>query len=336
MDWNAKYRPNNLDEYIGQDYIKEKMRILSEQVWEGSTDLPNILFSGEHGTGKTSMVYAFLKHTFGTKWKYNFHEINSSSQGNIDMIRTSIRDWCTNQTLWSYETPNGETRDIPYTIIFLDEADGLTYQAQFALRRTMEDYPNVRFFLSCNFIHKVIRPIQDRAMRFHFSPYRSEDIFKMLSKISTEESIKIGENEIKLISENCGGSARKAQKLLQKSSLTRNEKITEDDVRKSFESPEEEFDVGILLRLIEANASHDIKLYSNVQDEFGTMLWNLQEKGISGEDVIRIIYDSIKSSDVDLNVKKYLTKNLGETLYKGHFVNDIYLYIELWARSLGE
>jgi replication factor C small subunit len=334
LDWNNAYRPKNLDEYIGQDYIREKILILSEQIHEGKRDFPHLLFSGSHGTGKTSMVYAFLKHTLGDEWDFNFHEINSSTMGNIETVRTQISEWCSNQTLGHYETPDGRTMEIPYTIIFLDEVDGMSRLAQFALRRVMEDYNDVRFVLSCNFIHKVLPPIIDRTMHFHFPPYRAPDLVTMMSKIVENEKIPIGRVELELIAEHSNGSARRAQKILQKVSLTR-ENITADEVMRNIHTIDEDFDIKILMEIIEVNAGNDAKQYFNVHNEFANIVWQLKEQGYSGEDIIIMMFNNLKDSGMDLNTQRYFSEMFGKALYKCNVVTDVYTSIELWARSLG-
>lgn len=332
MDWSSKFRPTSLDLFIGQVYVREKLKILAEQIWDGKTDFPHLLFSGDQGTGKTSMAKAFLKHTFGKDWNYNLLEINSSFKGGIDMMRENISNFCTAQTLGHYTTPKGQLRVIPYNFIFLDECDGLSANAQFALRRILEDFPKTRFFFSCNYKHKILGPILDRVMAFHFPPYREEDLIKMIENIVKSENIVLSNENIKLIAQNSDGSARKSQSILQMASLTRGD-ISDEEIRKAINLMDESFNVAILERLMQANSSG--LNYNEVHDEFSNILANFKAKGHSGEDVVRLIYKSIVKSNLDAQFKRYYTKKIADVLYQGHFCDDIYLFIELWSRSLG-
>lgn len=336
MNWDLKYKPLSFEDYIGQSTTKRILMRMSEEIWKGDYNMPHLLFTGGHGVGKTTLAHAFLRHTFGDAWRTNLLEMNSSSENGVNKVRESITTFCKTARIGTYKTPSGEVVDVPYNFAFLDEFDGISREAQYALRRVMEDYPKVRFILSCNYIHKVLKPIQDRCMSFHFTPFTEDDLANIVRRIVVGEGIQIAEDDVRLIAKNSGGSARRAQKLLQKAVLLKSgAAVTTDDIMKNLNILEDKVDSTVLMRILVANGSGDAKGYDAATEEFCDMLFEFQKAGHSGEDVLKMLVRDIKQRDMELEVKKYLTKEIAETLFRGGFTNDMYFFIEMWARSLG-
>ncbi len=133
--WTEKYRPHNFEELLGQDDIVKRVKNLTK-----SLNIPHLLFAGPAGTGKSSLALIIVKDLFGNKWKENYLELNASDTRGIDVIRQEVKNFARTKSL-------GE---VPFKVIFLDEADALTREAQQALRRTMENFTSTcRFILSC-------------------------------------------------------------------------------------------------------------------------------------------------------------------------------------------
>ncbi len=154
--WIEKYRPQKLDDIVGQDEIVER---LSSYVKSGN--LPHLLFTGSAGVGKTTAAVTLAREFFKDSWQMNFRELNASDERGIDVVRNQIKQF-------ARTTPLG---DATFKILFLDEADALTTDAQAALRRTMESYAQTcRFILSCNYSSKIIDPIQSRCAIYRFKP----------------------------------------------------------------------------------------------------------------------------------------------------------------------
>ncbi|MFY4815776.1 AAA family ATPase, partial [Haloarcula sp. AONF1] len=153
--WIEKYRPQTLDDIHGQEEIVERL-----QSYIAQDDVPHLLFSGPAGVGKTTAATAIAREIYGEdNWRGNFLELNASDQRGIDVVRDRIKGFARSSF-------GGDFR-----IVFLDESDSLTDDAQSALRRTMEQFSdNTRFILSCNYSSKIIDPIQSRCAVFRFSP----------------------------------------------------------------------------------------------------------------------------------------------------------------------
>ncbi|MFW6265549.1 MAG: AAA family ATPase, partial [Halanaeroarchaeum sp.] len=146
--WVEKYRPERLADVVGHEDIIDRV-----ESYVARDDLPHLLFSGPAGTGKTATASAIAKELYGDDWRENFLELNASDERGIDVVRDRIKNFA-RASFGGYN----------YRIIFLDEADALTSDAQSALRRTMEQFSNnTRFILSCNYSSKIIDPIQSRC-----------------------------------------------------------------------------------------------------------------------------------------------------------------------------
>ena len=125
--WTEKYRPKKFDELVGQDDIIKKVQNLTKAM-----NIPHMLFAGPAGTGKSTLALIVVKDLFGLHWKDNYLELNASDERGIDVIRQKVKDFARTKAIGK----------VPFKVIFLDEADALTKEAQQALRRTMENFTN--------------------------------------------------------------------------------------------------------------------------------------------------------------------------------------------------
>ncbi len=199
--WTEKYRPRSLEDVVGQ---KEIVSRLKSYVKTGS--LPHLLFTGPAGTGKTTSAVALAREFFGENWQVNFRELNASDERGIDVVRNQIKQFARTAPMGGAE----------FKILFLDEADALTNDAQAALRRTMENYAyTCRFILSCNYSSKIIDPIQSRCAIYRFRPLDREAIAEELERIAKTEGLSISDDAMSAIIYIAQGDMRKAINALQ-------------------------------------------------------------------------------------------------------------------------
>jgi replication factor C small subunit len=182
--------------------------------------MPHLLFAGPAGVGKTTLSLVIAKEMFGENWKQNFLELNASDERGIDVIRVKVKDFARTKAIGN----------VPFHIIYLDECDALTKEAQQALRRTMENYTRTtRFILSCNYSSKIIDPIQSRCTLFRFRPLPKEEIFKIIDHISLKENVAIDDKAKEALYTVSGGDCRRLENVLQScAAITKN--ITEEEV----------------------------------------------------------------------------------------------------------
>ncbi|HHD16336.1 MAG TPA: replication factor C small subunit [Euryarchaeota archaeon] len=200
--WTEKYRPKTLSELVGQKEIIQRLMAIVE-----SGNIPHFLFTGPAGTGKTTSALALARQLFGEeKWRDNFQELNASDERGIQVVRTKIKSFARAAPLGGAD----------FKVIFLDEADSLTADAQAALRRTMERYSNTcRFILSCNYSSRIIPPIQSRCSVMRFAPLKKEDIREYLGRIEKNEGIEITDEGFETLLYISQGDMRKAVNILQ-------------------------------------------------------------------------------------------------------------------------
>jgi replication factor C small subunit len=199
--WTEKYRPQTFEEIKGQEKIVERV-----QAFVNQKNMPHILLAGPAGIGKSSMALVIAKQLFGESWRYNFLELNASDERGIDVVRNTIKDFAKIKSLGN----------APFKIIFLDECDSLTKEAQQALRRTMENFVlTTRFILSCNYSSKIIDPIQSRCTVFRFKPLTKEQIQSYVEAIGQKENIIIAPDIFDALIDVSNGDVRKVTNILQ-------------------------------------------------------------------------------------------------------------------------
>ena len=211
--WTEKYRPSDFSEIKGQKEMVKRVKAFVEQ-----QNLPHLLFTGPAGVGKTSLSLVIAKKLFKDSWRQNFLELNASDERGIDIVRNKVKDFARTRAIG----------DVPFKIIYLDECDALTREAQQALRRTMENYTQTcRFILSANYSSKIIEPIQSRCVVFRFKLLEKKDILAIIDKIAEQEKIKIDEKAKEALYDISEGDCRRLENILQSSGAITNH-ITED------------------------------------------------------------------------------------------------------------
>lgn len=289
--WIEKYRPQKFSDMVGQIEIKKRI-----QAFVKSKNMPHLLFSGPAGVGKTTMSLIIAKELFGENWRQNILELNASDERGIDVVRIKVKDFARTRAIG----------DVPFKIIYLDECDALTKEAQQALRRTMENYTQTcRFILSCNYSSKIIDPIQSRCAVFRFKPIDKQEIFKVIDKIAENEKVKITTDGKEALYNISNGDCRKAENILQSCSVlqdTINESIVYELA--SFAKPDE---IKNILK---------IATNGNFIDAKNKMIDTMLKYGLSGVDIIKQIQQEIWNLDIEGQNKIDLIDKCGEIEFR--------------------
>ena len=196
-----KYRPEKIDDIILRKVNEDAFNhFISEK------NLPNLLLYGPPGTGKTSTILAISRQIYENTFPFKVLELNASDNRNIQVVRKIIKEFASTKNFFS----DG------FKLIILDEVDSMTNDAQFCLRRIMEEYSdNVRFCFICNYLGKIIPAIQSRCSKFKFLPLTQKKIIKKINNILNIEEITIPDNILKYILNYSNGDMRKLLNFIQ-------------------------------------------------------------------------------------------------------------------------
>jgi replication factor C small subunit len=206
--WTEKYRPQKLEEIVDQ---KEIIKGIANLV-KGS-DLPHMLFAGPAGTGKTTAALCIAREILGEEWHKNTLELNASDERGIKMVRERVKEFAASVKLTT-DREFGKPK-----IIILDEADEMTFEAQTALRRIIEDSARTtRFIIICNYLSQIIEPIQSRCVVFRFTRLPRDDVIEYLKMICGKEKVKFDEKALEQIYESTDGDLRHSINVMQAAS----------------------------------------------------------------------------------------------------------------------
>jgi replication factor C small subunit len=289
--WIEKYRPKKLDEVIGQSAVVERLRSYIQQ-----KNIPHLLFSGPPGTGKTTAAIVLARELYGEEWRENFLELNASDDRGIKMVRETVKDY-------SRILP---TNPLGFKILFLDEADYMTDEAQAALRRTMENFTRTtRFILSCNYSSKIIEPIQSRTALFRFKAIPTEVVIAAMASILKNEGIEYEKKSLEVIAEMSYGDMRKALNTLQVAA-TYSPKITVNSIYEAAGLVHKEWAAQVL----------SLALKGDVSKAKGMLEEAVIRQGISGQDVVEQFHRVIYDLPIDDELKADILFVLGETDFR--------------------
>ena len=189
-----KYRPTNIDNYVGNKSIKKSISNYISQ-----NDIQNLIFYGPAGTGKTTLAKLIIKNI-----ECDHLYINASDERGIETIRDKVSGFASTMSFK------------PLKVVILDEADFLTIQAQASLRNVIETFSRTtRFILTCNFIERIIDPLQSRCQTLKVVPPNKLDILKHLVKIVKRENISTVEDDLRIIVDNNYPDVRKMLNTIQ-------------------------------------------------------------------------------------------------------------------------
>jgi len=289
--WIEKYRPQKLDDIVGQDEIVER---LSSYVKSGN--LPHLLFTGSAGVGKTTAAVTLAREFFKDSWQMNFRELNASDERGIDVVRNQIKQF-------ARTTPLGDAK---FKILFLDEADALTTDAQAALRRTMESFAQTcRFILSCNYSSKIIDPIQSRCAIYRFKPLGEAAVKEEVHRIAKKEGLSITKEAMDAIVYIAQGDMRKAINALQGAAIISNK--IDDKMVYAITSTARPDEIDDLLKR---------SLAGDFEGAESVLAYLLHDRGIAPNELINQCYRAIVKMNLDRGLKVELIDHLGETDFR--------------------
>ncbi len=322
LPWVEKYRPNKLSKIVHHPNIIYSLRKLIK-----NGQIPHMLFYGASGTGKTSTILAVAKKLYDDDINFMVLELNASDDRGINIVREEIKEFAESRNMFK----NG------IKLIILDEADSMTYDAQFALRRVIEKYSyNTRFCLICNYMNKIIPAIRSRCMQFRFSPIGNDSVKEYINYICEKENIEITEDGEESVVSIAKGDLRKAINLLQSVTMAF-DKVTEDNCY---------FTIGIctpddINNLVKA--MFDKKKDFNYKYNYLTKL--ITEGGFSLSDIMSTFHSNIVNNkilkklstnqivfmfDTLSNIEDKLNSSTFEEIYIGAFVS---VFVLLYTKN---
>ena len=297
--WVEKYRPKNLDSYVGNENLKKKV---SRYLKEG--DVPHLLLFGNAGTGKTTLAKLIVKNI-----ECDHMYINASDENSVDVMRNKIKDFASSVGFK------------PIKVIILDECDFLTPNAQAALRNLMETFSrHTRFILTCNYVEKIIDPIQSRCQVFGVTPPSKADVARQVSSILGMENVKYDVDKIKILIDSGYPDIRRvinsAQRQVIDGVLDIDEKsVIENDYKlKLLEHPQKDDMKNAFNSIRKLLADAKVRDYTDLYKLLYDELESYAEGHKAGVILIIAEHQYMDTSVVDkeINVMSMIVKILGE------------------------
>jgi replication factor C subunit 3/5 len=310
LPWVEKYRPSDLNSIISHEDILNTLKNLIN-----NNKLPHLIFYGPPGTGKTTTILACAKMIYGENYKSIILELNGSDERGISVVREHIKEFSNTQIMLS-QIMNIECK---YKLVILDEADSMTIDAQFALRRVIENCSNnTRFCIICNYLTKIIPGIQSRCAVLKFSPIQFDDHYKYINNIINLEKINISNDCINNIIKISEGDMRKSINILQSLFLINSTNIIiTKDLYKMVGYLEPEKSIEMMNYLFEKKSLNEI--YTNIlkfKEEYNLSIndilkelsqFLLKNTNLSTSKLIEI-FDKLAQIEV------YLTNNVNQDI----------------------
>jgi len=266
--WVEKFRPNILEDYVGNEQIKTTIQKYLDQ-----NDIQNFLFYGPPGCGKTTLAKLIINNL-----DCDYIYINASDENGVDTIREKVKSFA---SVASFK---------PFKVVILDEADFITIQGQAALRNVIETYSrSTRFILTCNYIERIIDPLQSRCQVLKIVPPSKNEVAFHIMNILKKEEVECSADDLKLVINQHYPDIRKMLNTLQMSVNG-----TEITVDKSI--------------LVSNNYKNKVlmELCKPTTKSFNNIRQIIADSNVSDyEDLFRYLYD---------NVEKYAPLSVGEVV----------------------
>jgi len=296
LPWVEKYRPKDMDNLIAHEDIIKTIRRFTE-----THTLPHLLLHGPQGTGKTSTIKACAQEMYGPKYKSLCLELNASDERGIGVVREQIRSFASMQQIFVSKHPK---------LVILDEADHMTNQAQFALRRIMEDYhKTTRFCLIGNYAGKIIPALQSRCTRFRFQPLSTDEVCGRVREICEKEKVTITDDGVSALADVGRGDMRKTLNILQATVMVVSRDkgdVTRKAVYETTGSPLKE----------DLDALYGTLLTAGFEQARGALDRMRVEKGYGLQDLLKGVYELSVQTKFPGPVRNALMKSLADIEYR--------------------
>ncbi len=283
--WVEKYRPQVLADYVGNDQVKEKVEIFLQ-----SGDVPHMLLYGGAGTGKTTLAKIIASHA-----DCDLMYLNASDENNVDTVREKIKGFACSMGFRKWR------------IVILDEADYLTPNAQAALRNLMETFSKTtRFILTCNYVEKIIDPIQSRCQVFSITPPSKKDVAIRVSEVLKTENIKFELSDLATIVNSGYPDIRRILNSCQSQTINGELKIDKQSIIES----------NYMMKVLEL-----LKTESNKKTCFNSIRQLLADSQVkSYEQLYKFLYDTL--DEYGEGHKAAIILIIAEAQYRDVFVVD--------------
>ncbi|ONK66158.1 uncharacterized protein A4U43_C06F4730 [Asparagus officinalis] len=268
--------------------------------------LPHLLLYGPPGTGKTSTILAMARKLYGSQYHNMILELNASDDRGIGVVRQQIQDFASARSL-SFGAP------VAVKLVLLDEADAMTKDAQFALRRVIEKYTkSTRFALICNHVNKIIPALQSRCTRFRFAPLDASNIRERLQYVIKAEGLDVSESGLTALVRLSNGDMRKALNILQSTHMA-SQHITEEAVYLCTGNPMPKDIEQIAFWLLNESFTDSFKYISDTK----------MKKGLALVDIVREVTMFVFKIKMPSAVRVKLINDLADIEYRLSFAcND--------------
>jgi replication factor C small subunit len=301
--WTEKYRPKEFEEVLGQYEIVDRLKAFVEK-----KNLPHLLFAGPAGVGKSTLALVIARKFFGRSWRENFLELNASDERGIDVVRNKVKDFARTKALGR----------VPFKIIFLDECDALTRDAQQALRRTMENFTQTcRFILAANYSSKILEPIQSRCAIFRFKLLEKNHLLSLVDLIAKGEEITIDDNAREALVQVAEGDCRRLTNILQ--SCAAASKSISSEVVYSIASVAQPKEVRSVIELALSND------FISARKKLLELMLNY---GLSGLDVIKQVQKEVWNISIGSREKISLIAKCGDVEFRLVEGSDEFIQLE--------
>ncbi len=276
LPFSEKYRPRKVDDLILDKIISTKIKSIIE-----NKDIPNIIFTGKSGVGKTSTIHCIARAIYPREYHESIIELNASDDRGIKSVHETIINFCKRKV----EFKEGFAQ---HKLLILDEADNITPKAQRLINSIMEKFPTTRFAFTCNNSSDIIESIQSRCIIIRFTKPPVQDFVSRIITICQNEEIKFDETALNYMFEVCQKDLRQTLNMLELTYRTYNF-ISIDNINKICDIPSQ----NILSKLLQDIINKDIKQVCKT-------IYNFQNQGYYSLDVLLHFIQYIKNSQ-DIN-----------------------------------